>query len=89
MFLEVKNLKLNHVPDVAKDTAKVAAGVGLVVAASVRRLCFRDLGSFAFQTLKGFREKRSKTGQRAGHGAGYGAQVNKNLPLCLCLLIKN
>lgn len=47
-------------PDAAKDTAKVAAGVGLVVAASVRRLCFRDLGSFAFQTLKGFRDSASR-----------------------------
>jgi hypothetical protein len=33
--------------------------------------------------------KRSKTGQRASHGAGHGAQVNKNLPLFLCLLIRN
>jgi hypothetical protein len=29
--------------------------------------------------------ERSKTGQRVGHGA----QVNKNLPLFLCLLIRN
>ena len=45
---------MNHVQDVAEDMAKVAAGVELVVAVSVRWLCFRDLGSFAFQTLKGF-----------------------------------
>ena len=50
---------MNHVQDVAEDMAKVAAGVGLVVAASVRRLRFRDLGSFAFQTLKGFTDSAS------------------------------
>lgn len=46
--------------DVAKDMAKVAAGVGLVVAASISRLRFQDLGSFAFQTLKGFTDNASR-----------------------------
>lgn len=51
---------MNHVQDVAKDMAKVATGVGLVVAESARRLKFRDLGSFAFQTLKGFTYEASR-----------------------------
>lgn len=51
---------MNHVPNVAKDMAKVATGVGLVVAESISRLRLRDLGSFAFQTLKGFTFKTSR-----------------------------
>ncbi|KAG0618276.1 hypothetical protein M758_4G050900 [Ceratodon purpureus] len=51
---------MNHVHDVAKDMAKVATGVGLVVAATIRGLRFRDIGSFAFQTLKGFTDSASR-----------------------------
>lgn len=49
-----------HVPDFVKEMAKVATGVELVVAESISRLRFRDLGSAAFQTLKGVTAKASR-----------------------------
>lgn len=61
MLLGIEDLHLMcHVPDFVKEMAKVATGVGLVVAESISRLRFRDLGSAAFQTLRGVTAKASR-----------------------------
>ncbi|KAG0628193.1 hypothetical protein M758_1G008000 [Ceratodon purpureus] len=62
---------MNLVTDAAKDVARVATGVGIVVAECTKGVRLQDLGTLAFQSLKNFSRRDTRVGDFASSEAEF------------------